>query len=319
MRVSNSTIYTEFNRNMTSNLTRLKKYQEQLNTFSEYSKSSDNPLVFAKIINMNDSISQNENYKSTISDSVAWGKTQDAALDSATESLHRIRQLIESSANGTQGSTEMEANKKEIMSEIGGIVDSLNTNFDGRYIFGGKNTTTLPFEIVKDSNGDITEIKYNGTKDTIEADGSVTKNNGNLPRVIANGVTVDLISDGRLFLNEKGSGASPDNLSSFFSDVIKAVNSDDKEKLSGDLLKKIDSHTENFVNIRTQIGTTNNRLESAKERNEYETLNLKEALSEKQDVDVVQKYLEFSNQMMTYQASLSMGTKIMQTSILDYV
>lgn len=319
MRVSNSTIYTEFNRNMANNLNRLRKYQDQLNSFAEYSKSSDNPLVFAKIINMNDSITQNENYNSTIGDSMAWGKTQDSALESATDSLHRIRQLIESSATGTQGSAEMGANKKEIISEIEGIVDSLNTNFDGRYIFGGKNTKTPPFEIVKDNDGDIVEVKYNGTKDVKNPDGTVTPKDGNLPRVIAKGVTVDLISDGRLFMKEEGTEADPENLSTFFTDVIKAINSDDKDKLSNELLAKVDVHTENFVNIRSRIGTVTNRFEAAKDRNENETINLKEVLSEKQDVDVVQKYMEFANQMVAYQASLSMGTKIMQTSILDYV
>ncbi|MFI3604783.1 flagellar hook-associated protein 3 FlgL [Vagococcus fluvialis] len=319
MRVSNSTIYTEFNRNMANNLNRLRKYQDQLNSFSEYSKSSDNPLVYAKIINMNDSIVQNEYYNSTIADSMAWGKTQDSALESATDSLHRIRQLIESSATGTQGNSELQANKKEIMSEIEGIVDSLNTNFDGRYIFGGKNTKTPPFEIVKDDKGDIVEVKYNGTKDKVNPDGTVTSQDGNLPRVIATGVTVDLISDGRLFMKEEGTADNPENLSTFFSDVIKAINSDDKDKLSNELLAKVDVHTENFVNIRSRIGTVTNRFEAAKDRNENETINLKEALSEKQDVDVVQKYMEFANQMVAYQASLSMGTKIMQTSILDYV
>lgn len=319
MRVSNSTTYREFNRNMAINQNRLQKYQNQLNSLTEYSKSSDNPLMFAKIININDSIAQNANYNSTIGDSMAWGKTQDSALASATDSMHRIRQLIESSATGTQGKEEMLANKNEIISEIEGIVDSLNTNFDGRYIFGGKNTKTPPFEILKDTDGNITEIKYHGTKDQVAADGSILAKDGNLSREIATGVTVDLISDGRLFMKEEGTEANPDNLSTFFSEIMTAINSDDKGALSGKLLAKIDVHTENFVNVRSRIGTVTNRFEAAKERNESENINLKEVLSEKQDVDVIQKYMEYSNQMLAYQASLSMGTKIMQISILDYM
>lgn len=318
MRVSNSTTYREFNRNMAINQNRLQKYQNQLNSLTEYSKSSDNPLMFAKIININDSIAQNANYNATIGDSMAWGKTQDSALASATDSLHRIRQLIESSATGTQGKEEMQANKNEIISEIEGIVDSLNTNFDGRYIFGGRNTKTPPFEIVKDGDGNISEIKYHGTKDQV-VNGVTVAKDGNLSREIATGVTVDLISDGRLFMKEEGTEANPENLSTFFSDIMTALNSDDKGALSGDLLAKIDVHTENFVNVRSRIGTVTNRFEAAKERNESENINLKEVLSEKQDVDVIQKYMEYSNQMLAYQASLSMGTKIMQISILDYI
>lgn len=319
MRISNSTMHTEFNRNMATNLNKLQKYQNQLNSLSEYSKSSDNPLVYAKIINVNNSITQNANYNSTIGDSIAWGKTQDSALASATDSLHRVRQLIESSATGTQGKEEMLANKNEIISEFEGIVDSLNTNFDGRYIFGGKNTKTPPFEIIKDGDGNILDLKYHGTVDKIDNNQQKIPQNGNLSREIATGVSVDLISDGRLFMKETGDSVNPDNLGSFFKDIMTAINSDDKDKLSGELLAKIDTHTENFVNVRSRIGTVNNRLEAVKERNESESINLKEVLSEKQDVDVIQKYMEYSTQMLAYQASLSMGTKIMQTSILDYI
>ena len=61
----------------------------------------------------------------------------------------RIRSLVQSSANATAGSEELGANRSEIEQEIEGIVESLNTNFDGRYLFSGTNTTTAPFEIVK--------------------------------------------------------------------------------------------------------------------------------------------------------------------------
>ena len=81
----------------------------------------------------------------------------------------------------------------------------------------------------------------------------------------------------------------------------------------------MDSHINNMVDTRAKIGVTSNRLEAVKERNEAENLQLKEDLSELQDIDVAEKYIEFSNQMLSYQASLSVGTKLLQTSILDYI
>ena len=319
MRVSNTMIYREFNRNMATNQVKMQKYQNQLGTLEEYSKSSDNPLVFAKIIGINDALTQNASYNSTISDALAWTKTQDFALANATESLHRMRQLIESSANGTQGLEEVQANKGQIVAELEAIVDTLNTNFDGRYIFGGQQTKTPPFEIIKNDNGDITEIKYNGTKDRLDNAGNIVKRSGNMSREIATGVSVDLVTDGRLFMNELGSVDAPDNFSTFATDLMTALNNHDQEALSGKLLSKVDQTTENFVNIRSRMGTVQNRLESAESRNETENINLKDVLSQKQDVDVVFKFMEYSNQILAYQASLSMGTKIMQTSILDYV
>ncbi len=69
------------------------------------------------------------------------------------------------------------------------------------------------------------------------------------------------------------------------------------------------------MNVRSQIGALYNRLEAASDRNETEKLNLTETLSNKQDIDFVEKYMEFSNQMTAYQSTLAMGTKIMQLTI----
>ncbi|MGF2054404.1 flagellin [Vagococcus fluvialis] len=312
MRVSDANMHASFQRNVNSNMRQLNKYSYQLSSFTEISRSSDNPLTFSKILGMNQSIVKNEGYNQTINESISWTNTQDAALDSATQSMHRIRDLMIASANDTVGPEEMEINKQEMISEIENIVDSLNATYDGRYVFGGQNTDIPPFEVVKAENGDIESIKYHGTPD-------------NLPREISNGVSVQLTTDGTIFNNS----SADDDANSFIKDLMTAMNENDKEALSGTaatgeeaatgLLSRMDNHINNMIDTRAKIGTTTNRLESVKERNEAENLQLREDLSELQDIDVAEKYMEFSNQMLAYQASLSVGTKLLQTSILDYI
>ena len=312
MRVSDANMHASFQRNVNSNMRQLNKYSYQLSSFTEINRSSDNPLAFSKILGMNQSIVKNEGYNQTINESISWTNTQDAALDSATQSMHRIRDLMIASANDTVGPEEMEINKQEMISEIENIVDSLNATYDGRYVFGGQNTDIPPFEVVKAENGDIESIKYHGTPDI-------------LPREISNGVSIHLTTDGTIFNNS----SADDDANSFIKDLMTAMNENDKEALSGTaatgeepatgLLSRMDSHINNMIDTRAKIGTTANRLESVKERNEAENLQLREDLSELQDIDVAEKYMEFSNQMLAYQASLSVGTKLLQTSILDYI
>ena len=100
---------------------------------------------------------------------------------------------------------------------------------------------------------------------------------------------------------------------------MSALRSDDKDALGGELLTAHDQHATNVVNVRAQIGTLYNRLEAAADRNETEKLNLTETLSNKQDVDIAEMYMEYQNQMTAYRSTLAMGTKIMQMSILDYL
>lgn len=310
MRISTNMTYHDFLTNLGTNATNVQKTLNQLSTLKEVSKSSDNPLLVSKIMNLNVSLGQNDTYAQEIKDGISWSNTQDGALASAKQSLDHIRDLLQNSANATTGPDEVRANKNEIQQEIQAIVESLNTNFDGRYIFAGKNTTTAPFSVIK-KDDEVIGIQYNGTKE-------------NLPRQIADNVQVDLVTNGDKLLTIDGNKEK--NLNSFFNEVIGQLtdyiassSEEDKQKFGTDFLNDIDEFASNFVNVRTQVGTIANRLKAASDRSDTEKLNLTQALSERQDVDVAEKYMEYQNQMLAYQTTMAMGSKIMQTSILDYV
>ncbi|SIO27093.1 flagellar hook-associated protein 3 FlgL [Carnobacterium alterfunditum] len=307
MRVTDSLMSKNFLRNLSANTENVMKYQNQLSTLKEVSKPSDDPLKVSKILDLNNSIIQNDQYKATINDAIQWTNVQDSALSSVTESMQRIKTLIQSSANDTLSHTDRQANKVEIESEIRGTVDALNTNFGGRYVFAGMNTTEKPFKVDENDNGEITGITYNGTDE----------GKGNLSREIAPGVLVELNTDGRKFMNAQNADGS-DDLGTFFSEVLTALDSDDTEKLSS-LLDRADQEIENVVSNRAKTGSIYNRLNATLERNDSEKLNLKTMLSENQDIDLAEKYMEYTMESTAYQAALSMGTKILQTSILDYL
>ena len=215
--------------------------------------------------------------------------------------------------------SDRQAVKAEMETEISTLVDSLNTNFGGKYVFSGMNTTTKPFEISRDDDGQMTGIKYQGTVDGTDADGNAIPVKADLSRTIATGVDVSLKTDGRQLMNEQGNPAEKDDLGTFLADALKALDANDTEALSGKLLARSNMETENVVNMRTEIGAISNRLKSAQERNTSENINLKSIRSNKQDVDLAEKYMEFTMEQQAFQASLAMGTKILQTNILDYL
>lgn len=302
MRIATNNSYTDFLKNMATTETKLHYTMGQLSSFKEVSKSSEDPLLVSKIMNLNVAIDRNETQNLEIKDAISWSNTQDGILASVSDSMLRIKTLIQSSANTTSAAAEMEANKNEIQQNIEAIVEALNTNFDGRYLFAGDKTTEPPFSVVKNAQGETYGIAYNGS-------------DVNLPREISDGVTVNLVTDGNQLMGKNGA----ENLNDFFNQVIDSFDNSNRDAMANELLGKADNFRDNFVNVRTKVGSIYNRLKSAQDRNETEKLNLKESLSNRQDVDVAEKYMQFQNEMLAYNATLSMGTKIMQTSILDYV
>lgn len=307
MRVTNSLMSNTYLRNLNRQTSKVQKYQEQLSSLKEVSRPSDDPLTVSKIMNLNNSIIQNDNYLNTIEDAIDWTNVQDAALGQASNAIGRIRTLVQSAANGTMSEEDRIAVKHNVEGEIAAFVDALNTNFGGRYVFGGQATTTQPFEVVKNAEGNITGISY-------------PTDNNNLPREVSPGVTVELLTGGERLVSATGENAF--DINTFFGDVLVALESDDPEELSrlgGDLLATADKAFNNLVDKRSEVGAVFNRLEAGKDRNETEKLNLQSMLSNKEDVDLAEKYMEYSMEMIAYEASLQMGTRILQTNILNYL
>lgn len=298
MRIADNMLTSGYLKNLSRNQQNVQKFHQQLSSMKEVSKPSDNPLLVSQIMNLKENIIQNDQYQTTLNDAKDWTDMQDSALSGATDSLMRISTLVQSAANGTMNEQNRLAIKAEVDAEIQTFVDSLNTNFGGRYIFGGTETTTLPFEVAKDSEGVITGITYHG-------------NEQNINREISSGVSVDMMTNGlKLVDNEK--------MGELFKNITQALAFDDPAALS-DLVGKTNASIEHIVTFRTEIGAISNRLDSALSRNESQDLNLQEMLSSKEDIDIAEKYMQFTMEQVAYQASLQMGTKVISTTMLDYL
>lgn len=299
MRIADNMLTRGYLKNLSRNQQNVQNFHQQLSSMKEVSKPSDNPLLVSQIIELKENIIQNSQYQTTLTDAKDWTNMQDAALSGATDSLMRISTLVQSAATDTMSEENRLIVKAEVETEMQTFIDSLNTNYGGRYIFGGTETTTLPFEIVKDiDSGEITGIKYNG-------------NTQNITREISAGVNLDLMTDGLKLVDN-------DTIGNLFVGITSALKNDDGDALRG-LIDDTNVSIDQVVTFRTEIGAISNRLTSSLSRNESQDLNLQSMLSSKEDIDIAQKYMQFSMEQVAYQASLQMGTKVLSTTILDYL
>ncbi|MGO1468782.1 MAG: flagellar hook-associated protein FlgL [Tissierella sp.] len=312
MRITNNTMNNTFLNNLNKNLRKMMKAQEQATTGKAVSRPSDNPLLVGKILSMKDNIQQNEQYNTNINNALGWVKTQDTALNDAGKTMNQIRDNIIYGANGSLSETDRLAIRDEVVESIGELKDILNTNFDGRYIFAGQKTDKPPFieEEIFESPG----VSFDPKKFELTYNG----NDKNIKREIAQGVTIELRTDGGDITKIEGG----EDLGNFLNEVVKALESGDQkelDKLSGEHLDKADKFIDKLLQTRSKIGATHNRLEAAEERNKSENINLSGVLSEKEDVDLAESYMNYIMMTTAYQSSLSMGAKILQPSLMDYL
>ena len=73
------------------------------------------------------------------------------------------------------------------------------------------------------------------------------------------------------------------------------------------------------MNARTSVGAKINRLERRSLELQDEKLNLTQQLADLEDVDVAEVTVDLQSQEVAYRAALSVGAKLMQPSLLDYL
>jgi flagellar hook-associated protein 3 FlgL len=84
-------------------------------------------------------------------------------------------------------------------------------------------------------------------------------------------------------------------------------------------IKGLDTNLDVLSQARATVGATTNRLESADSRLQEVEESLTKLLSNTEDADMAQTYVDFSMQQSTYQSALQAGANIVQQSLLDFL
>ena len=101
-------------------------------------------------------------------------------------------------------------------------------------------------------------------------------------------------------------------------ELIDALNTKDDPTLQAKI-SAIDKHLEKVLTAAGEIGGRDNRLGFVKDRNEENGITFTGLLSKIQDVDMAEAIMYFKNLENIYRASLSVGSKVIQPSLVDFI
>ena len=323
MRITNASMVRSHLYDTQNNLTKMSKLNQQISTGKVINTVSDDPHKAIKIMNINNEIKYTEKYNYNIDESVGWMNTTDGALDNVGNLLGEIKETILKVGNGTYSQNEMKSLNEDMNEKIKQLADTLNSTHGGKYLFGGSSVDDAPITVIENPDG---TVKLEFSKDK---NGQTIPNTDDLKADISSGINIDYnISVGEILNIKDGNGNTVNlldeinNLSTLMNDI---ANGDEqtaakaKETLLNDTKGKIDTLFDHVVNERTSLGVRVSTAEKIKELNDEDILNIQDVLSKTQDTDVVEKFIELKSAEMIYQASIQVGAKLIQPTILDYI
>lgn len=163
-RIPNSLMGANFVSDLTSIDDALNKVENQISSGQQYSLPSDNPTATLTGISLQEQLQANaQDTTSATTDQGFLGAT-DSALQNVSSTLSQANALLLSGIGTTTSTAEKQSLATQVNTIIQGLVNTANSTFEGRYIFGGSQSTTPPFTTTQAG-----VVRYNGDQFSINS------------------------------------------------------------------------------------------------------------------------------------------------------
>lgn len=312
MRITNNMLISNTLFNLNENLGRLEKLNQQMATQKKFSVPSDDPIGASKSLKFYTDLSKIEQYKRNVKDATSWMTETESALIEIGEVLHRANELAVQMANGTYSEDDLKKTKEEVAQLKEHLVQISNTTYAGRYIFSGYKTDKELLgkdgkykidlsntEVVEYNVGVSEDIKVNTVGMRVFGVGDVNATNP--------------------FDAEEAKTGDTSYLISVFDNFEKALNGEGDKGEIDKTLGRIKTCMDQVLSVRAEVGAKINRLNLTQKKLDSQVLSTKSLISYNEDIDLAEVSIKLKTEENVYRASLSVGARIIQPSLVDFL
>ncbi len=309
MRITNNMLSQNYLNNLNKNMGNLNKYQTQLSTNRRITKLSDDPVgaisslaVRSKINNLTQHSRNIDNANSMLTQS----ETSVMEINDVVKSIYEETVKI---SNGTYNDSDKKTSMEYIKQLRSHLVQVGNATLGNKYIFGGYNTTTPPFEEVSG------KILYNGV-DLATAGAAVITGleSQSIEYEIGTGINTKASLTGiDLF------GTGDDNLFQLLDGLIGKLGTGGTSTEISAYTGKLQGKQQDILSKATEIGGRKKRLELVSERYDQDKINYETIKSNVEGIDTAEVIMQLKIAEASYNTALEIGSKIIQPSLTDFL
>jgi flagellar hook-associated protein 3 FlgL len=295
MRVTNTMQHIQLLKNLRNNNTGIIDWQNKLATGRRIHKPGDDPVGVGYYMRYNSEINRTNEFLENANTGLGFLNTMDEMMQQTSDVLKRARVLVQQASTGT---TPDDA-RQHIAAEIQQLKEQLvmigNSSYSGRYLFNGQKTDQRPYSLTDPAND--------------RTDRGVYYLN------VSPNVSVPVSISGEEIFGEAGAA---DNAFRVFDEILAHLNNNELDLLRADM-ERIDGLSDRINSVWAEIGARTNRFELVKERIQDQLVSLKDLRSKVGDADMAEAIIELTQRENVLQASLAVGARIMQVSLIDFI
>ncbi len=306
-RITNSIMVSDLVKTLNERMRTLNDLQVQIATGRRVNYASDDPAAAAMILQLRNSIGQNEQFQENIQNGMSWLTNTESTLQELNDILIEARADAVEGSNGTLTPEDMAALAEEVDSFLENVFSISNADYVGKSIFGGTNTADPAFNAVRDPvTGQITGV-------TANAEGI----DGAMMRQIDGNETIQINIAGTDLFIPNGVNASEDMFQVLIG-LRDALQAGDVDAV-GEAIPLLDEVMENTLDFTALAGSKVTRLQNLESTLLSEEVQLTSKLSDQEDVDLVEVMTQMTLEQNAYQVALSIGASVIQPSLADFI
>jgi flagellar hook-associated protein 3 FlgL len=281
---------------------RLANNQTRISSGNRLVNPGDDPAAAASIMDLGNSIQANSQFLKQIDSATSYLSPTEDAVNAAVNANFRLQEL----AAGALGlpATDSAVGRASMVTEIDAIRTNLvsiaNTQSQGKYLFAGKMTTTVPFT---DAMPPVLPA-YNGDQGSINLDVTATQS-------VATNIPGDQVF-------EKGGPASSSNFFQVLADLREGLTTNDTPKIQT-ASDNLNSVLDNLNQVLAELGGRQAGLSALKDTLSGFNVSLQGLQNTQQETDYPKAAVEYASDQTAQSATLSSMAKISKTNLFDYL
>jgi len=299
MRVTNSTIYRNMLLQLQTGNTQQAHYQKEIATGQRLHEASDDPAAMGRVLGLRSEKGDHQQFVRNID-------RAEALVNVNFEDMKSLQQLtlqaeeFSIKANSVIGADGFPAYAQQVNALIEQAVAIGNTKYQGEYIHAGAATDTEPFQVnTRDAQGWITVMDpWAGS-------------NANPEIIIAHGKKMEPRTD----------STQNQEISSVINNLIALRDALVAENMTDVATARtaLQANETELVKAMGDIGGDLSRLQMARNLAESRFTALEQNLSDEADADLTQSIMDLNQAQVAYEAAMQSSSRIMRTSLLDYI
>jgi flagellar hook-associated protein 3 FlgL len=285
---------------------KLNQTQMQLSTGKKLLAPSDDPASESRIIDLNQSIKQTEQYQNNINAARQRLTLEEGTLQHAADILQRVNELGVQGLNASYSAADrtiMAVEVEELNQQLLGLANTRNAN--GEYLFAGFKSATQPFS---QDAANVGAYLYAGDTSTraIQIDSD---------RQIADGDSGNAVFG----MPTGGPPPAPGAMTNVFEALDKLATDLRANTPNAASLDDISKALDRLLTVQASVGTRLNALDNQESRNEDFVINMKAVLSATEDLDYAEAISRFNLQTVALQAAQQAFAQVKKLSLFNYL